>query len=88
MDNDKEFESLVEAAHNAWLREKQSRGVTSWPNEHGVEQMVPYSELGEDVREFDRVVVRAILFRIFTLSIDRANRERKPPVDPDDGDAY
>ena len=53
-------ERMAEVAHNEWLAEKRRRGVTSWPNEHGVEQMLPYSELGEDVREFDRVVVRAI----------------------------
>jgi hypothetical protein len=53
-------EAMAEAAHDAWLAEKRRRGVTSWPNEHGVEQMVPYAELDEDVREFDRVVVRAI----------------------------
>lgn len=52
---------FAEAAHNEWLREKRRRGVTTWPNEHGVEQMVPWDELGEDVREFDRIVVGAIV---------------------------
>lgn len=54
-------EQFAEAAHEAWFAEKQRRGVTSWPNEHGVEQMVPWAELGEDVRDFDRVVVGAIV---------------------------
>lgn len=27
-----DIEALSEAAHNAWLAEKQNRGVTTWPN--------------------------------------------------------
>lgn len=54
-------EQFAEAAHEAWYAEKARRGVTSWPNEHGVEQMVHWDDLGEDVREFDRVVVQAIV---------------------------
>lgn len=56
-----DVEQLAEAAHEAWMAEKRRRGVTSWPNEHGFEQMVPYAELSEDVKEFDRIVVRAIV---------------------------
>lgn len=55
------IEMLAEAAHNEWMAEKQRRGVTSWPNERGFEQMVPYHELSEDVKEFDRIVVRAMI---------------------------
>lgn len=55
------IERLAAAAHDAWLAEKRRRGVGSWPNERGFEQMVPYAELPEDVREFDRIVVRAML---------------------------
>lgn len=58
---DETIEDLAEKAHNAWFVEKYSRGVRVWPNERGVEQMVPYEELGENVREFDRVVVRSVL---------------------------
>jgi hypothetical protein len=39
--------------------------VTSWPNERGFEQMVPYDELPEDVKEFDRVVIRAVMDTIY-----------------------
>lgn len=60
MQDDDLTEALSEAAHNAWLAEKKSRGVTSWPNERGFEQMVPYDECPEDVKEFDRVVLRAV----------------------------
>lgn len=55
------LEECSKAAHEAWMAEKARRGVTTWPNEHGVEQMVHWDQLGEDVREFDRVVVGAIL---------------------------
>lgn len=58
------IEEMAEAAHNAWFAEKKARGVTTWPNEHGFEQMVPYDECPEDVKEFDRVVVRAIARRL------------------------
>lgn len=54
------IESLCEAAHNAWMEEKKARGVTTWPNERGFEQLVPYDQCPEDVKEFDRVVIRAI----------------------------
>jgi hypothetical protein len=56
-----QIEACSRAAHEAWMAEKASRGVKTWPNEHGVEQMVHWDQLAEDVREFDRVVVRAVL---------------------------
>lgn len=59
-----DIEPLAESAHNEWLAEKKRRGCTSWPNERGFEQMVPYDQLEEDVKEFDRVVVRAMLNRM------------------------
>lgn len=55
------LEECAEAAHNKWLAEKRRRGVTTWPNERGFEQMVPYDQCPEDVKEFDRVVVGAIM---------------------------
>jgi hypothetical protein len=54
-------EACSEAAHDAWMEEKRQRGVTSWPNENGVEQLVPYSDLSEEIRDFDRIVVGAII---------------------------
>lgn len=55
------LEQCSEAAHNEWLAEKRRRGVTTWPNERGFEQMVPYADCPEDVKEFDRIVVGAIM---------------------------
>jgi hypothetical protein len=67
------IEACSEAAHDAWLAEKTERlrrlwtvgGVPverqlSWPSETGEEQLVPWSELSEPVRDFDRIVVSAI----------------------------
>lgn len=55
------LEQCAEAAHNAWMREKMRRGVTAWPNELGDEQLVPYNELADSVKEFDRIVVGGIM---------------------------
>jgi hypothetical protein len=57
--------ACAEAAHEAWLAEKQHRlenlGITSWPSEDGVEQLVHWDVLGESIREFDRIVVGSIV---------------------------
>lgn len=55
------LEICAEAAHNEWMREKIRRGVSSWPNERGFEQLVLYKYLDEDVKDFDRIVVKAII---------------------------
>ena len=56
----------AKAAHDEWFVEKWDRLKTlglpmSWPSEAGEEQLVPWWQLSEPVREFDRIVVRAIL---------------------------
>lgn len=60
-----DLDRLAEAAHDAWYAEKSRRlaelGRSTWPSETGEEQLVPWSQLSEPVREFDRIVVRAIL---------------------------
>jgi hypothetical protein len=50
------LEQCAEAAHNAWMAEKMRRGVTTWPN-----QLRPYDELAESVKEFDRIVIGGIM---------------------------
>jgi hypothetical protein len=55
------LEQCAEAAHNAWMAEKMRRGVTTWPNELGDEQLRPYDELAESVKEFDRIVIGGIM---------------------------
>lgn len=68
-------EACAEAAHDAWYAEKKRRllqlyaqGVEkhapwqlSWKNERGHEQLLPWSDIPEDVREFDRIVIGAII---------------------------
>lgn len=62
-------EACAEAAHEAWLHEKIARlqalphqpGALSWPSETGEEQLVTWIVLSESVREFDRIVVGAIV---------------------------
>lgn len=58
-------EACAEAAHDAWYSEEARRLLAafmppSWPSETGEEQLVPWAELSEPVRDFDRVVVGAI----------------------------
>lgn len=65
------LDRCAEAAHDAWLAEKVKRleavthggttGRISWPSETGEEQLLPWSQLSEPVREFDRIVVAAII---------------------------
>jgi hypothetical protein len=54
-------EACSEAAHDAWMAEKIRRGVRSWPNEDGIEQLVAYAELSEPIKDFDRIVVGNIM---------------------------
>lgn len=71
MTREEVIEACAEAAHEAWLREKRLRlqnlrpavrvEALSWPSETGEEQLVPWAELSEGVRDFDRIVVRAIM---------------------------
>lgn len=70
------LDKAAKAAHEAWYEEKRCRimdlnpysSVTpSWISERGEEQLVPWDFLSEDVREFDRIVVRAMVPVILDL---------------------
>lgn len=50
-----DIEGLSEAVHNAWWDEKKRQGVTDHPD------MLPYADLTEEVKEYDRVTVRTVL---------------------------
>jgi hypothetical protein len=52
---DAEFEGVCEAVHNAWWDEKKRQGVTDHPD------MIPYAELAESVKDYDRATVRTVL---------------------------
>ena len=49
------LETIAEAVHNAWWAEKKKQGVTDHPD------MIPYSELSEEVKEYDRVTARTTI---------------------------
>lgn len=49
------LETIAEAVHNAWWEEKKKQGVTDHPD------MIPYSELSEEVKEYDRVTARTTI---------------------------
>ena len=46
-----EFEKICEAVHNEWWEEKKRQGIDDHPD------MLPYQELPENVKEYDRVTV-------------------------------
>ena len=52
---------MAEPAHEAWMLAQIKEGVTSRKAEWGEEFMVPWEKLSERGREFDRVIMRAIL---------------------------
>lgn len=54
-------EIMAEPAHDAWMAAQTREGVTSRKAEWGEEFMVPFDVLSERGREFDRVIMRAIL---------------------------
>lgn len=50
------IERLAEAVHNAWWEEKKRQGkADSHPD------AIPYKELSEEVKEYDRVTVRTVM---------------------------
>lgn len=49
------FEQICEAVHNGWWEEKKRQGVTDHPD------MIPYCDLSEPVKEYDRVTVQRVL---------------------------
>jgi hypothetical protein len=60
------IDACAEAAHEAWFEEKLKRlealaSPLSWLSETGEEQLVRWEFLSEPVREFDRIVVSAIV---------------------------
>jgi hydroxylamine reductase (hybrid-cluster protein) len=54
-------EAMAESAHNCWWAAYKQLGYTSRLAAWGEEFMVPYEELSEQGKEFDRVIMRAIL---------------------------
>lgn len=55
-----DLEATASQVHAAWVLAKQEAGVTSRPSESGEEQMVPYEQLSEPIKDLDRTTVRAV----------------------------
>ena len=54
-------EAMAESAHNSWWNTYIALGYTSRKAAWGEEFMVPFAELSERGKEFDRMIMRAIL---------------------------
>lgn len=54
-------ELMARHAHEAWMQAHKDQGVESRLAPWGEEFMVPFEDLSEAGREFDRVIMRAIL---------------------------
>ena len=81
---DERLELIAEAVHNAWWQEKIKQGVENHPD------MLPYNELTEEVKEYDRVTARAVLHNLPELQTWIPVSERLPDdcVNPITEDAY
>lgn len=74
MEEKKLIELLSEKVHNAWMKEKEAQGF-SYGKEYDKEKkkhpdMLPYNELKEEVKEYDRATVKAVLQAQKELSTD------------------
>lgn len=54
-------ERVAADVHAAWMNAKRVQGITSRPSVDGIEQMVPYEQLPDHIKELDRATVRAVL---------------------------
>lgn len=64
------IEQVSAAVHEAWMTQKKTNGFTTAPTKDGEEQLVPYDQLSEGVKEYDRVTVRAVLAALKRLGYD------------------
>jgi hypothetical protein len=65
-----DIETVAAIVHRAWIETKQQHGITSRKSIEGIEQMVPYGDLPEHLKELDRSTVRAVY-----AAIERATQE-------------
>lgn len=62
-------ETVAARVHDAWMETKRAQGITSRPAESGEEQMVPYDQLSEAVKDLDRSTVRAVFAGIEAVGL-------------------
>lgn len=51
-------ERLSEEVHNSWWQERLRQGIVDHPD------MIPYNDLAENIKEYDRVTVRTVLLAL------------------------
>lgn len=77
-------EAMAECAHLAWECAHRAQGITSRLAPWGEEFMVSYDEMSERGKEFDRVIMRAILdafdkVGLKVVRVDAADRAAEDP---------
>ena len=53
--NNQIIEYLAEKVHESWQEEKHKQGIFNHPDD------IPYSDLKDNIKEYDRVTVRTVL---------------------------
>ncbi len=61
INNNELVEAMAESAHNCWWKTYVELGYESRLSAWGEEFMVPFEQLSEQGKEFDRIIMRAIL---------------------------
>lgn len=61
MTREEVIELCSREAHDQWMQSKRAAGFTSRPAEDGTEQMVPYEQLPEHLKDLDRATVRGVV---------------------------
>lgn len=61
------IEAVAAKVHEAWMKSKHDKGITSRLSEAREELMVPYAELSEESKELDRGSVKAVYAAIEDL---------------------
>jgi hypothetical protein len=62
-----DIELVAAKVHEAWVETKLAQGVTSRLSSDGVEQMIPYNDLPDHLKELDRATVKAVYAAIQSL---------------------
>lgn len=62
-----DIETVSAKVHEAWIKSKIDKGVTTRKSESGEELMVPYNDLSEAAKDLDRNTVKAVYAAIESL---------------------
>ena len=73
-----DIEVVAAMIHDAWMEANRSQGITSRQTADGVEQMVPYNELPEHVKDLDRAAVGAVYRAIKAANKEEAAGRAEP----------